>query len=81
MRCSLIHIKFQVPATFVDSYDLPEVMAPPQDEVQLRTGWPVLVSRGKHSGKTGKVTLVEHHFIRVIEDVTNMEVSYPLYFI
>ena len=42
---------------------------------RLSFGWFVKVLRGKHAGKTGRVALVGRNHVRVIEDVTEIEVS------
>lgn len=43
-------------------------------EEEAQCGWPVKILRGKHGGKTGTIEIVYRKYVRVIEDVTDLEV-------
>ncbi|KLO15316.1 hypothetical protein SCHPADRAFT_269380 [Schizopora paradoxa] len=38
-------------------------------------GWPVKICRGKHAGKTGRILFVDLKYVRVLEDVTHIELA------
>ena len=64
-------------AAFVDRHGAPATYASLQKAlagVSVEVGWPVVVCRGKHAGKSGKVTLVEYSCVRLLEDITDIEV-------
>ncbi len=68
--------KLRIPAKFVDTCELPDVLDPPPSEERLLgLGWPVIISRGKHAGKTGRVVVRERWHVRIIEDASYVEVS------
>lgn len=69
--------KFKVPPVFVDSPDPAPVVGPlPGKSFEMKLGWPVIVLRGKHAGKTGRILVIERWFVRIVEDSTNCEVRY-----
>ena len=66
-----------MPAAFVDAHT-PLTVAESKassDETEIDIGHPVVVCRGKHGGKSGKITVVERAFVRILEDQTNLEVG------
>lgn len=64
-------------SSFVDTHD-PLFIRALDEEREVDYGWPVKILRGKHAGKTGRVVVVEREYIRVLEDVTDIEVSTQL---
>lgn len=67
-------IQFEVLSAHVDDFDS-EI--PPSDVPRgsvLDYGYPVMISRGKHAGKTGRVGVLERDYVRVVEDATEIEV-------
>lgn len=61
-------------AAFVVNHRPPATELVRKEELDVDVGWPVIVCRGKHAGKTGKVSLVEYSCVRLLEDETNIEV-------
>lgn len=66
--------QFRVHPSFVDLHH--GRAAPPRyQDPPVKYGSLVKVLRGKHAGKSGRVMNVERNVVRVLEDVTDSEVS------
>ncbi len=67
--------KIRVLFEFVDMLDRPNELVPsPEPPEQFYIGMPIIVVRGKHEGRTGKVAVRERKIVRIIEDETAIEV-------
>ncbi|KLO11364.1 hypothetical protein SCHPADRAFT_475659 [Schizopora paradoxa] len=69
-------LEFQVPASFIDTYEPPFVRRlAPADAPIYHLGSPVKITRGKNAGKTGRVVMIqrERECVTVLEDVTDIE--------
>ncbi len=64
-----------MPFEFVDTYDPPNELVELPEPQKFYMGMPVIIFRGKHEGKTGKVAVMERTFVRILEDETSIEVS------
>ncbi|KLO04441.1 hypothetical protein SCHPADRAFT_947692 [Schizopora paradoxa] len=69
----------EVPSKYVDSFTsslLPPTSTSPEplaNQVSLRPRLPVMVTKGKHEGKQGKISCLKSTFVILIEDVTKIE--------
>lgn len=72
-------LKLEVPASFVEDHvsflaPRPHWQDARSDEAEVQVGCPVVVSRGKHGGKSGIAINIEGDYVRFLEDCTNIEV-------
>ncbi len=64
----------------MDSYEKPDEQVSPFDHEDIWHGKYVIISKGKHEGKTGVVAVVERYHFRIVEDGTSIEVRMVLIF-
>ncbi|KLO20423.1 hypothetical protein SCHPADRAFT_5948 [Schizopora paradoxa] len=68
----------EVPAAFVEDHVSslppgPHWQDARSDETEIQVGCPMVVSRGKHGGKSGIAIDIEGGYVRLLEDCTNLE--------
>lgn len=67
-------IKFEVPIPYVATY-VPRRADLDSDFDDVPWGSHVRIQRGKHAGKTGRITVIDRKYVKVLEDVTDILVS------
>ncbi|KLO04073.1 hypothetical protein SCHPADRAFT_948004 [Schizopora paradoxa] len=69
--CTRDFVEFEVPVSDVATYVPPRADLQ-SDYVFVHYGFPVRIRKGKHAGKTGRVAVIEHKYVKILEDVTDI---------
>lgn len=68
-----VNVQLEVFSAYVDTQGL-TASDPDALECGIEYGRPVKILRGKHGGRSGRVTFIEQDYVRVIENWTDNEV-------